>query len=74
MIELLEQLSSDVRLRRKSLGLTQADLAAMAQVGTRFVHELEHGKVSVRLDKLASVLDVLGLELRATLRRPGPRS
>jgi hypothetical protein len=34
----------------------------------RLVWNVEHGKPSVRLDKLISVLDVLSLELRADIR------
>jgi y4mF family transcriptional regulator len=58
-----------VRDRRKSLGLTQDDLADLARCSPRFVRALEAGKPSVRLDKLRDVLDVLGLELDVTPRR-----
>ncbi len=58
-------LGADVRERRQALGLRQRDLAELAGTSERFVRDLERGKPSVRLDKLADVLDVLGLELRA---------
>lgn len=58
-----------VRLRRRAAGLSQAELAAMAGVGRRFVAELEGGKASVRLDTTRAVLAVFGLILR-----PEPRS
>jgi len=35
----------------------------LAGVSERFVHTLEAGKESVRLDKVTAVLDALGLEL-----------
>jgi hypothetical protein len=38
--------------------------------GVRFVGALEHGKPTVRLDKVVAVLDALGRELRAELKRP----
>ena len=52
-----------VRLRRKDLNLTQAQLAALAQVSPRYVFDLEDGKTSVRLDKLLPVLETLGLTM-----------
>jgi y4mF family transcriptional regulator len=54
-----EQLSA----RRRELGLRQVDVAELAGVSERFVRLLESGKDSVRLDKVAPVLDVLGLRL-----------
>ena len=58
-------LAAAVRLRRKALGLRQDELAALAGVSTRFVHTLESGKQTVRLDAMRAVLDVLGLQLHA---------
>jgi y4mF family transcriptional regulator len=52
-----------VRLRRKDLNLTQAQLAELAQVSPRYVFDLEDGKTSVRLDKLLPVLETLGLTM-----------
>lgn len=57
-----------VRGRRRALELTQLDVADLAGVGVRFVHELERGDTGVRLDKLLAVLEVLGLVLEV---RPG---
>ena len=53
-----------LRSRREALGLTQENLAALAQCGSLFVIQLEQGKRTVRLDKLVSVMQVLGLQLR----------
>jgi len=57
-----------VRARRKVLGLTQVEVAELADVSARFVMELEQGKPTVRLDKLTAVLDAMGLILRAEVR------
>ncbi|WP_040156827.1 type II toxin-antitoxin system Y4mF family antitoxin [Mobilicoccus massiliensis] len=62
-------LGTDVRERRRTLGLLQTDVADMAGASERFVRDLEHDKPTLRLDKVTAVLDVLGLELRAELRR-----
>lgn len=54
---------SAVRTRRRDLGLRQDELAALAGVSTRSVHALESSKPTVRLDVLAAIISVLGLEL-----------
>ncbi|MEZ6014951.1 MAG: type II toxin-antitoxin system Y4mF family antitoxin [Planctomycetota bacterium] len=52
-----------VRVRRRRLGLRQLVLADLAGVGVAFVYDLEHGKPTLRLDKVLAVLAVLGLGL-----------
>ena len=52
-----------VRLRRRQLGLGQAELADLAGVSERFVYAMEHGKPSVQLNKVIAVLSALGLHL-----------
>lgn len=46
------------------LGLTQEEVAELAETTQRFVSTLETGKKTVRLDKVIDVADVLGLVLR----------
>lgn len=58
-----EQIGRAVRRARKSLGLRQDELALAADVSTRVIHQIEHGKPTSRLDSLIPVLDALGLEL-----------
>lgn len=58
------QLGSSLRARRKALGLTQNQVCDLAGVGPNFLHQLENGKPTVRLDKLLAVLEVLGLGLQ----------
>ena len=57
-------LASAVRRRREALHLRQEEVADLAQTSARFVHTLEAGKPTVRLDKVLAVLQVLGLGLR----------
>ncbi len=52
-----------LRTRREELGLRQSELADLAGCSERFVHTLEHGKTTLRLDKVLDVLEVLGLDL-----------
>jgi y4mF family transcriptional regulator len=58
-----QRLGKALRARRRALGLGQAEVCALSGVGPAFVYQLEHGKPTVRLDKLLDVLAVLGLTL-----------
>ena len=62
--ESLVALAEGVRSRRRELALTQQEVADLAGVSVRFVHTVEAGKPSLRLDRLLQVLEVLGLGLR----------
>jgi HTH-type transcriptional regulator/antitoxin HipB len=55
--------AQEIRSRRLELGLRQDELAALAGVSIRFVHTLEQGKPTLRLDKVLAVLGQLGLDL-----------
>ena len=62
-------LGATVRERRKDLCLTQQQLADLSGTSERFVRALERGKPTVQLNHVVAVLDALGLELRAEVRR-----
>jgi y4mF family transcriptional regulator len=49
-----------VKDRRKSLNLTQDELAKKAGVGLRFLRDLEQGKRNLRIDKVNQVLALFG--------------
>ena len=52
-----------VKEMRRQFGLTQVDLADKSGVGLRFVRELEHGKQTLRLDKVNQVLGLFGRQV-----------
>ena len=56
-------ISSTLKSLRKEHGLTQVDLAMKSGVGLNFVRELEQGKATVRMDKVAQVFNLYGYEL-----------
>ena len=60
----MAEIAKAVREARRSQGISQTVLAQLSNVGLRFVCEIEHGKKSVRFDKLLSVLTTLGMSLR----------
>ena len=52
-----------VRYHRRRSGLTQKELSDLAGVGMSSVFEIERGKITVRLQTLIKVLDVLNISL-----------
>ncbi|MBI5646608.1 MAG: helix-turn-helix transcriptional regulator [Ignavibacteriae bacterium] len=55
-----------IKQKRKSMGMTQPELAERAGVGLRFIRELEQGKTTLRMDKVNQVLRLFGHELAAS--------
>lgn len=58
-------LAEFVKQKRRSVKLTQTELAEKAGVGLRFVRELEQGKETLRLDKVNQVLQLFGYAVGA---------
>jgi transcriptional regulator with XRE-family HTH domain len=58
-------LSSFAKERRKSVKLTQPELAEKADEDLRFVCELEQGRERLRMDKANQVLRLFGYEVGA---------
>lgn len=54
------ELGQALRGARKSIGLTQPQLALAAGVGVRFIVDLEAGKPTLQLQPLMRVIDALG--------------
>ncbi|MDR5698978.1 helix-turn-helix transcriptional regulator [Agromyces aerolatus] len=61
-----EELGTRLRARRRELGLSQHELADLADVSVRFVGDLERGKSTVRLAHVLAVVHALGLGLTLT--------
>ena len=63
------QLAEIVRRERKRQKVSQIRLSQLANVGIRFVRDLEDGKETVRFDKVLAVLETLGIAVE--LSSPG---
>ena len=57
-----------VRRARKSMSMNQAQFAAHAGVGRRFVSELESGKASLEFDRVMACAEAAGVDLVARIR------
>jgi y4mF family transcriptional regulator len=62
------QLGELIRARRRELGLTQTQVAEVADVNLRFLSELERGKPTARLETVMRVLAALGIDLEGRIR------
>ena len=60
-----------IRQTRKSLGVTQKDLALSSGTGMRFVIDLEKGKETCEIGKTLTILHTLGIRMTLT---PPPAS
>ena len=56
-------LGRKVRELRRAQKVTQAQLAGLANTGTRFVSDLENGKETCQIGKMLRVLDALGFDM-----------
>jgi HTH-type transcriptional regulator / antitoxin HipB len=62
-----------IRSRRTGLGLRQPDLALAANVGIRFIVEIENGKETCQIGLTLRLLKALGIDLVArTEAAPSP--
>lgn len=59
-----DQLASLVRFHRKRAGLSQVDMASMADVSRKVIQDLEAGRDGVSWRNLMAVLAVLNINLR----------
>jgi y4mF family transcriptional regulator len=60
------QIGELVRNIRKSMSVTQKDLAMTSGTGLRFIIDLEKGKPTCQLGKVLTVLHTLGITIKLT--------
>jgi y4mF family transcriptional regulator len=61
-----QQLGLLIRDTRKTLNVTQKDLALTSGTGLRFIIDLEKGKETCQIGKVLTVLQTLGVKLLLT--------
>ncbi len=64
----MNTIGSEIKERRKELGITQLELATLAEVGINSLVAIEREKGNPSLKTLLSILDVLGMDLRLEKR------
>ena len=63
----MKELGEFIAAERKRQGVTQLQLSQAADVGRRFVVDVEAGKETVQTGKLLKVLDTLGVSITLTV-------
>jgi len=56
-----EAVGKRIRELRRAQGITQAQLAGLANTGIRFIGDLENGKETCHIGKMLRVLSALGV-------------
>ncbi len=59
----------EIKLRRKTLAISQRDLAEMAGVGLATIKDIEREKGNPSLSTISRILDVLGMEVLFRVRQ-----
>ena len=59
----------EIKLRRKTLAISQRDLAEMAGVGLATIKDIERGKGNPSLSTISRILDVLGMKVLFRIRQ-----
>ena len=62
----MKELGAFVAKERNRQGITQLELSQAADVGRRFIVELESGKETIHAGKLLKVLATLGIDFSLT--------
>ena len=58
-----------MKSRRKSLSLTQQDLAEMSGIGVSTIKDIERGKGNPSMANVSKILEVLGMEIDFRVRK-----
>lgn len=58
-----------MKTQRKKLGISQLDLAEMAEVGITTVKQIEAGKGNPSLSTVEKIMEVLGMEIKYEVRQ-----
>ena len=65
------ELIAIIKERKNILGINQEYLAELSEVGIATLKRLESGKGNITLNNLLKITDVLGLEIKLELKKPG---
>ncbi|MEI6242101.1 MAG: helix-turn-helix domain-containing protein [Chlamydiota bacterium] len=58
-----KNLGKMVRFHRKKSGLSQAELSKLSGLGKTVIFDIEKGKLSIQLDSLLKVINVLNIKI-----------
>ena len=62
-------LSEVIKNRRKTLAISQQDLAEMAGIGLATIKDIERGKGNPSMATVSKIMEVLGMEIEFKVRK-----
>ena len=65
----MKKIGQIIKQRRKTLSVTQKELAELAGIGINTLTKIERGEANPSLDVLQKVLDTLGMEMVLQIKR-----
>ena len=66
---LIQEIGKIIKERRKTLGITQAHLAELAEVNVNTIIRIENGKINPSMEVLHKITEVLGLEFSLGIKK-----
>lgn len=63
------RLSEVIKNRRKTLAISQQDLAEMAGLGLATIKDIERGKGNPSMATVSKIMEVLGMEIEFKVRQ-----
>jgi transcriptional regulator with XRE-family HTH domain len=67
----IKEIGVFLRDRRKMLGVTQPDLAEMAQISINTLYKIERGEANPSVKVLKQIAETLGLEIALAIKKTG---
>ncbi|MDR0699932.1 MAG: helix-turn-helix domain-containing protein [Tannerella sp.] len=64
----MNNIGNIIRKRRKTLSITQRDVATLSGIGVNTLTKIERGEVNISFKAVMSVLDALGLDVEIRLK------
>jgi len=66
----VSEIGKQIKERRNTLGITQPDLAEMADISVNTLYKIETGQGNPTLKVLKKIADILGMEFALTIKKP----
>tara|TARA_R110002049_G_scaffold135233_3_gene294756 strand:+ start:244 stop:450 length:207 start_codon:yes stop_codon:yes gene_type:complete len=63
-------IGKSLKERRKTLRVTQAQLAELAEISVNTLYKIERGQTNPTLETLTKIADILGMEVCLQVKKP----
>ena len=66
----MKVIGEQIKQRRQELGITQPHLALLSEISVNTLYKIERGRSNPTVSTLAKIAEVLGLEVKLTVKTP----